>query len=122
MKHLHILMAVLTLAIFIYQAFKVFTGSNGRLPKPMMIASHIIYTLLIIAGGMMTFQLAKVVGVPIWVIAKIVLFVVAISATIKATRPTTTAIQARAGIVIALIAYIAIVALAVFKPAIGFIG
>lgn len=122
MKHLHLLMVGLTLAIFIYQALNVFMGGTGRLSKPFMIASHIIYTLLIIAGGVMAFQLSQVIGVPMWVVAKIVLLVVAVSATIKATRPTATRVQAKAGMVIASIAYIAILALAVVKPAIGFVG
>lgn len=127
MKHLHILMAVMTIAIFLYQFFCILTlrpanSSKPLLSKPLKIATHIVYTLLVIAGIMLVMPLAQTVGVPGWVVAKIVLFIVAISATIKATRPTTTAVQAKAGMVIALIAYIAIVTLAVLKPAIGFVG
>ena len=122
MKHLHILLAVLTIAIFIYQAAQVFSGKSGQLPKIGKILGHVIYTLLILEGIGLVMPLAKSVGVPIWVVAKVVLFVVAISATIKATRANTPHAQARAGIIIAAVAYMAIVMLAFSKPAIGFLG
>lgn len=116
MKHLHLLMAVVTLAIFLYQAMQVFLGKNGQLAKPVKIATHIIYTLVIGSGLMMALQLTKVIGFPMWVMAKIVLLVVAISSTMKATRATATPVQAKAGMVIAMIAYVAIVVLALTKP------
>lgn len=128
MKHLHILMAVLTLAIFIYQAIQVFGNKSASLPKALKIGSHIIYTVLVIAGILLVMPLAKSVGTPFWVIAKIVLFIVAISATIKALRASQDTgnadrlLQAKAGMVIAGIAYLAIVILAISKPAIGFLG
>lgn len=128
MKHLHILMAVITLVIFMYQAVQVFSNRPALLSKPLKITSHIIYTLLVIAGIVLVMPLAKSVGVPVWVVAKIVLFIVAISATIKATRAGQNSAnpnhlkQAKAGILIAGIAYIAIVILAISKPAIGFLG
>lgn len=128
MKHLHILMAVLTIAIFVYQAIQVFGNKSASLPKSLKIGSHVIYTILVIAGIMLVMPLAKSVGTPFWVIAKIVLFIVAISATIKAIRAgqdTANADkqkQAKAGMVIAGIAYCAIVFLAISKPAIGFLG
>lgn len=122
MKHLHLLMMAITLAIFIYQVWRVFSGKSGRLTKPWMIASHTVYTLLILSGGMMAYRLAPVIGVPLWIIAKIVLLVVAISATIKATRQTANNTQAKAGMVIAAFAYIGIVALAILKPTVGMVG
>lgn len=117
MKHAHILMAVLTLAIFVYQFVKVLTNKPAQLPsKGAKIGSHILYTLLIITGVLTLMPLIKLIGVPHWVIAKVILLVVAISSTIKATRATTPAPQAKAGMLIALIAYIGIVTLAVVKP------
>ncbi|MFW2178230.1 MULTISPECIES: SirB2 family protein [unclassified Moraxella] len=117
MKHLHMLMAVLTIAIFVYQFIQIMRGKNAQLPnKGLKIASHVIYTLLLIAGVMTLMPLLKVIGFPHFILAKIILFVVAISTTIKATRLTTPAPQAKAGMLLAMIAYIGIVGLAVMKP------
>ena len=52
MKHLHMFMAVITLVIFAYQALQVFSGKSGRLSKGLMIATHIIYTILVVTGLM----------------------------------------------------------------------
>lgn len=116
MKHLHMLMAVITLIIFAYQALQVFSGKSGRLSKGLMIATHIIYTILVVTGLMVLLPILKFIAFPHWLIAKIVLLVVAISATIKATRPTVQNNQAKAGIFVALIAYIGILSLAFIKP------
>ena len=51
-----------------------------------------------------------------WVIAKMVLFVAAISASIKAFKPRSTPIQSKVGISIAAVAYLGIVVLAYMKP------
>ncbi len=116
MKHLHMLMAVFTFAIFIFQAMPIMMGKSGRLSRNMMIASHLIYTLLVVSGAMVLLPVIKLVGIPHWIIAKIILLVVAVSATIKATRPTVTKNQARAGVFIAMIAYLGILSLVFIKP------
>lgn len=117
MKHFHMLMAVLTIAIFLYQCWQVFASKPAQLPnKGLKIGSHVLYTLLIITGALTLMPLIKLVGVPHWVIAKVVLFVVAISATIKAIRPTTAGNQAKIGMLIAGIAYAGILILAFVKP------
>lgn len=117
MKHLHMLLAILTIAIFLYQFMQVMTGKDGRLPnKGLKIAAHVLYTLLIVAGIVTLMPAIPHIGVPHWVIAKVVLFVVAISSTIKATRANTLPNQAKMGMIIALIAYIGIVILAFLKP------
>ena len=117
MKHVHILMAVLTIGLFLYQFMRVMAGNTATIPsRNLKITSHILYTLLLLSGALTLMPLLKLVGVPHWVIGKIILFIVAISATVKATRPTTAANQAKVGMFIALIAYIGIVTLAIVKP------
>ena len=117
MKHLHILMAVITIAVFLYQFARVLSGKPGALPsKGLKIASHVVYTLLIIAGILTLMPLVKLIGVPHWVIAKVILFIVAVSSTVKATRATTLPTQAKLGMFIALIAYVGIVILAFVQP------
>lgn len=117
MKHLHILMAVITIAIFLYQFMQVMLGKSGQVPnKGLKIATHIVYALLVIAGVITLMPLIPLVGMPHWVLAKVILFVVAISSTIKATRATTLPTQAKMGMIVALIDYIGIVILAFVKP------
>lgn len=117
MKHFHMLMAFITVTIFVYQFILVFQGKNGQLAtKSLKIAVHVIYFLLLITGILQLLPLLKVVGFPHFVLAKIILLVVAISATIKATRLSTPNPQARAGICISAVAYIGIIALALLKP------
>ena len=78
MKHLHMLLAIIVLFIFILQA----------LP-----------------------------GTQHWALAKLVLLIVAASATIKAQRHyTNTPSQAKAGLMIASVAYVGIIVLAITKP------
>lgn len=117
MKHVHILFAVLTIALFLYQFSRVVSGKHGQVAsKGLKIGTHVVYTLLVLTGAMTLLPVLKLVGLPHWVIAKVVLLVVAVSATIKATRATTPNNQAKAGMLIALVAYIGIVVLAISKP------
>ncbi|GAA0317272.1 SirB2 family protein [Psychrobacter aestuarii] len=115
MKHLHMLMAVLIIILFLYQSYLAISA-NKRAPKAIKIGTHILYALLILSGGWMLMQLMSV-GAPVqWVMAKIVLLVAAISASIKAFNPQATAAQTKAGVFIAGVAYIGIVMLAFIKP------
>ncbi|ELA09135.1 hypothetical protein MOMA_01970 [Moraxella macacae 0408225] len=117
MKHFHMLMASITVAIFVYQFVLVFQNKNAQLAtKSLKIAVHVIYFLLLITGVLQLLPLIKVVGLPHFILAKIVLLIVAVSATIKATRLSTKAPQARAGMCISAVAYIGIIALALLKP------
>ena len=115
MKHLHMLMAALVIALFLYQSYLVLSAGN-RAPRPIKIATHIVYALLILSGGWMLMQLMSVNAPVQWVFAKIILLVAAISASIKAFNPQATSIQSKAGIFIAALAYVGIVVLAVVKP------
>ena len=117
MKHVHMLFAVLTIALFLYQFGLVMTGKSGQWPnKGLKIGSHVIYTLLLITGVVTLMPLIQLIGIPHWVLAKVILFVVAISANIKATRANALPNQAKAGMLIAWVAYVGIVMLAVAKP------
>lgn len=121
MKHGHMMMAMLLIALFLFQAFHVFTAkhtaiSSNSPSKPLKIGTHILYALVILTGMMTAMPLVQTHTVPHWLYAKLVLLVVAISSTIKAMRPTTAPNQAKIGMLIALIAYIGILILAFVKP------
>lgn len=117
MKHAHMLMAVILIALFLWQAVLVFTAQKGQdLPRAAKIGAHVMYALVILTGVVTAMPLFNAGVVPHWLIAKIVLLVVAISATIKATRPISTPNQAKMGMLIAFIAYVGILTLAFVKP------
>ena len=116
MKHAHMLMALILIALFLWQAVLVFTAPKGQgLPKPAKIGAHVMYALVILTGAVTAMPFGAGI-VPHWLIAKMVLLIVAISATVKATRQTTTPNQAKIGILIAFIAYMGILTLAFVKP------
>ncbi|WP_243443490.1 SirB2 family protein [Psychrobacter sp. JCM 18903] len=56
MKHLHMLMAVLLIALFLYQSYLVLS-SNKQAPRVVKISSHILYALIIVSGAVMLMQL-----------------------------------------------------------------
>lgn len=115
MKHLHMLMATLTVALFLYQSYLILSA-NQRAPRVVKIATHIIYALLILSGAIMLMQLMSVNAPVQWVLAKIVLLIAAISSSIKAFKDHATPGQTKTGILIAAVAYIGIVILAFTKP------
>ncbi|MDN6276566.1 SirB2 family protein [Psychrobacter sp.] len=115
MKHLHMLMAALTIALFLYQSYLVLSA-NDRAPRTIKIASHIIYALLIVSGGIMLMQLMSVNAPVQWAFAKIILLVAAVSSSMKAFNYHATVAQKKAGVLIATIAYVGIVILAFAKP------
>lgn len=115
MKHLHTLIAVLLIALFLYQSYLVLS-TNKRAPRVVKISTHIIYALIILSGIWMLMQLMNA-NVPVqWVFAKVILLVAAISASIKAFNPNATPVQSKVGVLIAAVAYIGIVILAYVKP------
>lgn len=117
MKHGHMMMAMLLIALFLFQAVMVFSAKNKPvIPKPLKIGSHIMYALVILTGLLTAMPLIKAHAIPHWLIAKLILLIVAISSIIKAMRVTTPLNLAKIGMLIALIAYIGIVILAFVKP------
>lgn len=115
MKHLHMLMAALVIALFLYQSYLVLS-TNKRAPRAIKIGNHIVYALILVSGGWMLLQLLNVNAPVQWVIAKMILFVAAISASLKAFNPRATPSESKVGVLIAAIAYIGIVILAYVKP------
>ncbi|TXD96427.1 hypothetical protein ES754_09770 [Psychrobacter frigidicola] len=115
MKHLHMLMAVVVIGLFLYQSYLVLSA-NKQTPRVIKISNHIVYALVLLSGAWMLFQLLQVNAPVQWVIAKMVLFVAAISASIKAFNPRATPTQSKVGILIAAVAYVGIVILAYVKP------
>ena len=115
MKHLHMLMAVITVVLFLWQSYLVM-AKGTRFDKKGKIASHVVYTLLIISGVLNVMPLLSASAPLQWVAAKIILLIAAISASIKAFRATATPAQSKSGIFIAFIAYVAIFILAFVKP------
>lgn len=117
MKHAHMLMALILIALFLWQAVLVFTAPKGQgLPKSAKIGAHVMYALVILTGAVTAMPLFGAGIIPHWLIAKMVLLIVAISATVKATRQTATPNQAKIGMLIAFIAYMGILTLAFVKP------
>lgn len=125
MKHMHMLMAFLTIALFLYQLGLVYGGRVAALnQRSLKIASHVLYTLLLLSGVLTLMPLAKIIGIPFWLWAKIALWVIAIVATVfglrqaqvAASTATTVPVSAKAMMVVGLIAYMGIVALAFIKP------
>lgn len=115
MKHLHTLLIVILIGLFIYQSFLVLSA-NRRAPKPIKIANHILYALVIASGAWMLMQLMSVNAPVQWVFAKIILLIAAISASAKAFTANATPTQSKVGILIAAVAYVGIVILAYTKP------
>lgn len=115
MKHLHMLMAVLVIVLFLYQSYLALSA-NRRAPRVLKIATHVLYALLIVSGAIMLMQLMNANAPVQWVFAKIILLVAAISASIKAFNPHATPGQTKIGVLIAAVAYIGIVLLAFIKP------
>ena len=101
MKHLHMLMAVLTILLFLYQSYLVLSADR-RAPRMVKIATHIIYALVILSGATMLMQLMSANAPVQWVFAKIILLVAAISSSIKAFNAHATPGQRKTGILIRL--------------------
>lgn len=87
MKHLHLLMVVLTLGLFFYNSVAVLrVRPLGRFIK---IASHVVYGLLLISGLFLFYQLWQLqamLGVQYWPLAKLALLCVAVALLIIAKK------------------------------------
>ncbi len=117
MKHLHMLVAVVTILLYLYQAVPIFTGKKAKRSPVFSGMTHLVYTVLMLTGLWLFWQLYQVAGMQHWAIAKLVLLIVAVSANIKALRNQDLSLsQAKAGMLIAGVAYAGSVFLAVTKP------
>jgi len=115
MKHLHMLIALLIVVLFLYQSYLVLSA-NRRAPRAVKIVSHVLYAILIVSGSIMLMQLMSANAPVQWVFAKIILLFAAISSGAKAFNNHSTPSQQKAGILIASVAYLGIVILAFAKP------
>lgn len=116
MKHLHMLVAVITIACFCYSSFCILKGK--QVGKAYMAVTHSLYAVLVGSGLYLLWVLSQVAGAQHWAYAKLVLLVVAVSAMIKA-RKSKALTQAKAGILVAFVALAGILFLAVAKPVLG---
>lgn len=117
MKHLHMLMAVLTIATFCYSAFCIV--KQKQVGKPYMAVVHSLYAVLVGSGLYLLHLLGKAgVTGQHWAYAKIILLVVAVSAMIKARKSKVMG-QAKAGIIVSFVALAGIIFLAIVKPVLG---
>lgn len=116
MKHFHMLMAFVTIGLFVYQSYLAL-GSKRHLGKGGKIATHVIYALLIGSGVLLVMPLLSVNAELQWAAAKIILLLAAVSASMKAFRDSATHAQSKMGIFIAAVAYAGILVLAFVKPA-----
>lgn len=117
MKHLHMLMAFLTVGLFCYSSYCIL--AQKTVGKAYMVITHTLYALLVGTGLYLLWLLGKAgAGPQHWAYAKIVLLVVAVSAIIKA-RKSKTKNQAKAGILVSFVALVAILGLAFSKPMLG---
>lgn len=123
LKIIHGIAITVLLIIIIIQSVILFrlpsndTGFNVISRKKIIIVQHIIFLLLFITGGILLYL--KHFHVQHWFYAKVLLFVVIISASVKAFKkpnPNILLVQRRGGIVLAWIAFIAIIALVMIKP------
>lgn len=112
-KILHMSTGTVAVGLFALQSF--FVWQQKPLPKAIKILGHISYALVILFGLHLLFKLPGIY--PHWLLAKIVLFFVALSATFKSQRQTAELAQRKTGIYIAAVAYIALLGLIVIKPA-----
>lgn len=116
MKHLHMLMAVLTIACFCYSSFCILKGK--QVGKAYMAVTHSLYAILVGSGLYLLWVISQVAGVQHWAYAKLILLVVAVSSMIKA-RKSKTPSQAKAGILVTFVALAGILYLAIAKPILG---
>lgn len=116
MKHLHMLMAVLTIACFCYSGFCIVKGKP--MSKSYMAVTHLLYAILVSSGLYLLWLISQVAGVQHWAYAKLILLVVAVSSMIKA-RKSVSPSQAKAGILVTFVALAGILYLAIAKPILG---
>ena len=119
-KVLHRSFGSLAVLMFIARAVLGARAVDGRiasagLARFFKIAPHVVYTVLVACGLYLLLQLPNVY--PYWLIAKMVLVVVAVSASTKAFKDTATRDQFKRGVFVAALAYAGIIGLIVVKPA-----
>lgn len=111
-KVLHMGVATVILGLLLFQLYLVVR--NKPLVKGVKIVQHMLYAFIMLTGIAMAMVYPYI---PHWLIAKIILFIVVISALTKASRMNSSPVQRKLGVFIAVIAYAGIVILVLVKPA-----
>lgn len=111
-KFIHMGAGVLVIALFLLQSYLVIT--KKQIPKGLKVVSHINFTLVLLLGLALLLQTPKG-AYPHWLFAKIILFFVALSASLKAFKAVEEA-QKKAGIFVTTLAYAGIVGLIIIQP------
>lgn len=122
MKHLHMAMAFITIALFCYSGFCIFY--QKPISKKLYAISHGVYFLVVVSGLYLAWLLSQATDIPHWLFAKIILVVVMVSLMVKARRAVSSTppkpAQAKAGLLLVLLAMIGILYLAFAKPTLAF--
>ncbi len=84
MKHLHLLMVVFTLLLFAYSSFAI--AKARPLGRGLQLVSHGVYTLLLISGAYLFYQLWQVAGMQYWALGKMLLLFAAIASLLLARK------------------------------------
>ena len=123
-KIIHMISITLLIGVIIARAFTLFIGAQGNQPNPVarkffVALQHLVMTCIVLTG--VVSLVIKNFEVQSWFYAKMVLFLVLFSSLIKAYKKDDQIllIQRRAGLAIAIVALIAILALVMMKPNFG---
>ncbi|WP_347453395.1 SirB2 family protein [Acinetobacter thermotolerans] len=123
-KIIHMSAAGLAIVAILARAMTLFIGTQGNLPnpvarKPLVALQHLAMAVIALTGIIALFL--KNFEVQPWFYAKVILFLVLISSLGKAYKKDDSIllVQRRAGLVIAVISLIAIIALVIIKPTFG---
>jgi len=123
-KIIHMSAAALAIVAVLGRSFTLFVGTQGNLPNPVarvaLVATQHLAMALIAITGIIALVL-KDFDVQPWFYAKVILFLVMLSSLAKAYKKDETVllIQRRAGLLIAVISLLAIIALVIIKPTFG---
>ena len=123
-KIIHMSAASLAIIAVVLRASTLFVGTQGNLPNPkgrvvLVALQHLAMALLALTGVIAL--VLKDFDVQPWFYAKVILFLVLISSLAKAYKKDEAVlmVQRRAGLLIAIVSLISIVALVIIKPNFG---
>ena len=123
-KIIHMSAGSLLMIAVIARAFTLFVGTQGNLPnpkaRPMLVGLQHLAVALMVVTGLIGLYLKNFAVEP-WFYAKVILFLVLLSSLGKAYRKedNIALTQRRAGLVLAVVALVAIVVLVIIKPHFG---
>ena len=123
-KIIHMSFAGLAILAILARAFTLFVGTQGNQPNPvarkfLVALQHLVISVIALTGIIALFL--KNFDVQPWFYAKVILFLVLISSLSKAYKKDDSILltQRRAGLFIAVVSLIAIMALVMIKPNFG---